>query len=84
MTVIIRQLSEVAVPVLFWLRNRGPFLLLIIVSLNIAYQFFRLLYLLHFHPLGSVPGPFLARVTTTWQFYYASKLLKAHKIQGEL
>jgi hypothetical protein len=59
-------------------------LLLLSASVLVAvWVLFRVIYLLYFHPLSRVPGPFLAKVSTSWQLYYASKLLKAHKVQGK-
>lgn len=57
-------------------------LCLIAVLLGFAYILTRSLYLLWFHPLSEIPGPVVARLTTWWQSYHASRLNKAAQIQG--
>lgn len=42
----------------------------------------RVAYLLYFHPLGKIPGPTLAKLTSLWQAYYVARLTRASKVEG--
>jgi hypothetical protein len=50
--------------------------------LGLVFLLGRAIYLLHFHPLHKIPGPTLAKLTTWWQSYYASRLQKADRVQA--
>jgi hypothetical protein len=57
-------------------------LCLISLSIWLIHRLLHSIYLVYFHPLSSVPGPLLAKVSTWWQAYYQAKLLKADQVQG--
>jgi hypothetical protein len=40
--------------------------------------------LIAFHPLRRVPGPWLAKFSSSWQNYHAARLQKAHAVQSEI
>ena len=42
------------------------------------------LYLTTLHPLRKVPGPWLAKLSPSWQNYHAASLQKAHAVQSEI
>jgi hypothetical protein len=42
------------------------------------------LWLIALHPLRKVPGPWIAKVSTSWQNYHAARLQKAHAVQSEI
>ncbi|KAF2793127.1 putative cytochrome P450, partial [Melanomma pulvis-pyrius CBS 109.77] len=56
----------------------------------IAYSISNIIYNLYFHPLARYPGPFLARTTLLWRFYYSMggrfhlHIEKCHKRYGEV
>ena len=55
---------------------------LVLCASVLLYLAGRCVYLVYFHPLSNVPGPWQAKLTDWWQMYHAARLTKAAKIQG--
>ena len=59
----------------------------LLISFSTLYGLYHLvhvIYLVLFHPLRAVPGPFWAKSSNKWQEYHAARLQKARAIQGQL
>ena len=55
----------------------------ILAGIFLLYHLLKSIYLVCFHPLSGVPGPFWAKISYRWQQYHAARLQKAHAIQGK-
>lgn len=64
-------------------------LIAFVVALTAGYLITSSIYFLFFHPLSSLPGPFLCRISTLPSFYHACKgdrhvwIWQNHQVYGE-